>query len=209
MRLRQSSIRSSHRSHRILGTVLATAAALALAGCSGGSGASSSGDKANTNYVQGTGLVTTVPAGDRKSAINLAGKDLDGKALDISAYRGKVVVLNVWGSWCPPCRAEAADFESVFQSTQAKGVQFVGIDSRDPQITQAKLFAASRKLTYPSLYDASGQLLFSFPAGTLNPQTIPTTIILDRQGRVAVRALTALTKEQLTKILDPVIAEKS
>lgn len=208
MRLRQSSSRSSQRSHRLLGLALAAASAVALAGCSSTGGAPSN-DKANANYVQGTGLVSTVKAGDRKAPIELSGKDLDGAALDISAYRGKVVVINVWGSWCPPCRAEAADFESVFKETQPKGVQFVGIDSRDPQITQARFFVKDHGLTYPSLYDSSGQLLFSFPAGTLNPQTIPTTLVLDRQGRVAVRALAALTREQLLNIVNPVIAEKS
>ncbi|MHA6762410.1 TlpA family protein disulfide reductase [Streptacidiphilus sp. PAMC 29251] len=217
MRLRQSPHRSSsrssgrssdqisHRSARTAVAVLAAASALALAGCSASGGSS---DSANTNFVKGTGLVDTVPAKDRSAAIDLSGKDLDGKPLSLSAYKGQVVVLNVWGSWCAPCRAEAADFESVFKANQAKGVQFVGLDSRDLQITQAQYFAKDHKLTYPSFYDSSGELLLKFPPGTLNPQSIPSTLILDRQGRVAVRALTALTGEQLTKILNPVVAEK-
>ncbi|MFC1413881.1 TlpA family protein disulfide reductase [Streptacidiphilus sp. N1-12] len=197
---------SGRRSARTLVTVLAAASALVLAGCSTSRGSS---DSANTNFIQGTGLISTVPAKDRKPAVDLSGKDLDGKQLSLADYKGKVVVLNVWGSWCAPCRAEAADFESVFKATQAKGVQFVGLDSRDLQITQAQYFVRDHKLTYPSLYDSSGELLLKFPAGTLNPQSIPTTLILDRQGRVAVRALTALTGDQLTKILAPVLAEKS
>jgi peroxiredoxin len=213
MRLRQSysrsSSRSAHRSARTpatLLTALAAAAALALTGCSG-SGAHTGSSNDNANYVAGTGLTTTVPVKDRKAAVDLSGKDLDGQALNLSSYKGKVVVLNVWGSWCPPCRAEAADFESVFKATQAEGVQFVGLDTRDPQITQAKLFVSSHGLTYPSFYDVSGELLLKFPDGTLNPQAIPTTLILDRQGRVAVRALTPLTAEQLTAIIKPVLAE--
>jgi peroxiredoxin len=210
MRLRQSSRRSSdrsaHRSARTLATVFAAAAALALSGCSA-SGGSSSSD--NVNYVQGTGLVTSVPVKDRTPAVDLSGKDLNGKPLDLAAYKGKVVVLNVWGSWCSPCRKEAAGLESVFKAYQSKGVQFIGLDTRDAQIVQAQLFASSHKLTYPSFYDASGDLLLKFPAGTLNPQTIPTTLILDRQGRVAVRALEPVTAIELTEILQPVVAEKS
>jgi len=212
MRLRQSysrsSSRSAHRSARTLATVFAAAAALALTGCSASGGHTGSSND-NANYVAGTGLTTTVPVKDRKAAVDLSGTDLDGKALNLAGFKGKVVVLNVWGSWCPPCRAEAADFESVFKATQAKGVQFVGLDTRDPQVTQAKLFVSSHKLTYPSFYDASGELLLKFPSGTLNPEAIPTTIVLDRQGRIAVRALTPLTAEQLTGILKPVLAETS
>jgi peroxiredoxin len=214
MRLRQSprrsssrsSDRSAHRSARTVAAVVAAAAALALTGCSG---SSSSSDSANTNIVKGTGLTTTVPVKDRTPAVDLTGKDLDGKPLALTSYRGKVVVLNVWGSWCNPCRAEASGLESVFKAYQSQGVQFVGLDTRDAQITQAQLFVTGHKLTYPSFYDASGELLLKFPPGTLNPQAIPTTLILDRQGRVAVRALTALTSEQLTAILKPVLAEKS
>jgi hypothetical protein len=72
-----------------------------------------------------------------------------------------------------------------------------------------KAFVADHNISYPSLYDPAGDLLLKFPAGTLNPQTIPTTIILDRQGRVAARALLPLSSGQLTQMLAPVLAEKS
>src|SRR4051794_21334773 len=98
-------------SSRTLVAVLAAASALALAGCTtAGSGSS---DSDHTNIVKGSGEVTTVAAKDRTPAVELSGKDLDGKALSLASYKGKVVVLNVWGSWCAPCRAEAADFETV------------------------------------------------------------------------------------------------
>jgi peroxiredoxin len=85
----------------------------------------------------------------------------------------------------------------------------VGINTRDTQIDQAQQFVRAHGLTYPSFYDEDGSLLLQFPKGSLNPQAIPSTLILDRQGRIAVRALQALTSDQLNKILDPVIAEKS
>jgi peroxiredoxin len=188
---------------------LAAAATLLLSACSGAASSNSSDSGSQTSFVKGTGEINTVAAAHRGAAIKLSGKDLDGKALDLSAYRGKVVVINVWGSWCAPCRAEATDFESVYKANAAKGVQFLGIDTRDLQTTAAQAFVTAHGLTYPSLYDPDGELLLDFPNGTLNPQAIPSTLILDRQGRVAVRALTPLLGSQLQKILDPVLAEKS
>lgn len=194
-------------SSRTLIAALAAASALALAGCSTTSSGSS--DSSGTNFVKGTGETSTVAVKDRGAPISISGKDLDGKQLSLSDYRGKIVVLNVWGSWCSPCRAEADGLETVYNADKAKGVQFVGIDTRDLQTAQPKAFVADHNITYPSLYDPAGDLLLKFPAGTLNPQTIPTTIILDRQGRVAARALLPLSSSQLTQMLTPVLAEKS
>lgn len=193
-------------SARTLIAALAAASALALAGCSTSSG---SNDSSNTNFVKGTGETSTVAVKDRGAPISISGKDLDGNQLSLSDYRGKIVVLNVWGSWCSPCRAEADGLETVYTADKDKGVQFVGIDTRDLQTAQPKAFVADHDITYPSLYDPAGDLLLKFPAGTLNPQTIPTTIILDRQGRVAARALLPLSSSQLTQMLAPVLAEKS
>jgi peroxiredoxin len=191
---------------RTLIAALAATSALTLAGCAT---SSTSSDSSKTNLVQGTGEIATVPAADRKAPVKLSGSDLDGKTISLSDYKGKVVVLNVWGSWCSPCRAEAGDFESVYQADQAKGVAFLGIDTRDLQKPAAQSFVTDHGLTFPSLFDPDGELLLTFPPGTLNPQAIPTTLIFDRQGRVAVRALKPLSSDDLTKILAPVLAEKS
>ncbi len=195
-------------SPRTLVAALAAASALALAGCSS-TGGSSSSDSSNTSFVKGDGEVTTVAAGHRGAVINLSGKDLNGQQLALSSFRGKVVVINVWGSWCAPCRAEAPQFESVYKAEQGKGVAFLGIDTRDLQIPEAQAFVTQQGLTYPNLYDPDGSLLLHFPAGSLDPQAIPSTLILDRQGRIAVRALEPLEGSQLTQLLAPVLAEKS
>jgi thiol-disulfide isomerase/thioredoxin len=187
----------------------AAAFALALSGCSGSttSTAASSGT-GNTKFVSGTGQVTTVVKGKRQNAPALSGKDLEGKQLSLADYKGKVVVLNIWGSWCAPCRAEAPNLVAVAKADAGKGVQFIGINTRDMETSQAVSFEKEFGVPYPSLYDPYGKLILRFPKGSLNPQTIPTTIIVDRQGKIAVRALTALTEDQLNKALDPVIAEK-
>ncbi|MFD4995030.1 TlpA family protein disulfide reductase [Streptomyces buecherae] len=180
-------------------------AAIGLTACGTGG---TSGGSADTKFVQGTGGVSTVAKEDRKSAPSLSGKTLEGKQLDVDDYRGKIVVLNIWGSWCSPCRAEAPNLVKVAERTKKQGVEFIGINTRDTNEHNAQKFEKEYEVPYPSLYDPIGKLMLRFPKGSLNPQAIPTTIILDRDGGIAVRALTPLSEEALDKALKPLIAEK-
>ncbi|HEV7625572.1 MAG TPA: TlpA disulfide reductase family protein, partial [Streptomyces sp.] len=116
---------------------MVAAAASVLAGCGEGKTGSSSGDK---NFVQGTGQITKVPSGERQAAPDLAGKGVDGERLDLSEHKGKVVVLNVWGSWCRPCRDEAPNLAKVEKETDDKDVQFIGINTRDLDRANAESF---------------------------------------------------------------------
>ncbi|MFF9114064.1 TlpA family protein disulfide reductase [Streptomyces massasporeus] len=188
-------------------TLTASLAAVALLVSACGSGGTSGGG-GNTNFVTGTDGVATVAQGKRTPAPDLSGKTIAGKTLDVADYKGKVVVLNVWGSWCNPCRAEAKYFAKVSKAYADKGVQFVGINTRDTSTGAALAFEKDWDITYPSLYDPTGKLLLRFKKGTLNPQAIPSTLILDRDGKVAARSLSALSEERLLKMLKPVVAEK-
>ncbi|MEV0847582.1 TlpA disulfide reductase family protein [Streptomyces sp. NPDC049954] len=182
----------------------AAVGALLLTACGSGSSSGSGG----TNFVTGTGGISTVKAADRKPAPDIGGKTIEGKQLDLSDYKGEVVVVNVWGSWCAPCRAEAPYLVKVEKELRDKGVRFVGINTRDPDRSPAQQFEKRFGVEYPSLYDPSGKLMLRFPKGSLNPQAIPSTLVLDRDGRIAARALMALDDKKMRKMIDPLIAEK-
>ncbi len=177
--------------------VVTVLAILTLSGC-GGSG----------SVVEGEATVSQFAVADRQPAVPLTGTLLNGGAFDVSTYRGKVVVLNFWGSWCPPCRAEGPALETVATSLKGKDVQFIGIDSRDADKDAANAFLTNIGSTYPNVEDTNGELALAF-RGTLTPGTIPSTLILDRQGRVAVRILGPTTEPRLTALIAPVLAEGS
>lgn len=139
--------------------------------------------------------VGVFPVGDREPAPPLAGTTLEGEPLDVADLRGQVVVLNVWASWCAPCRAEARNLNAVHASTKDLGVAFVGIDLKDDKAA-ALAFQRTKQVPYPSLFDPEGRLLLAFRGKA--PQSPPTTIILDRQGRVAARFTQAVTEAQLS-----------
>ena len=193
------------RSRAALLAVGSAVAALVLTAC--GSGGTSGGG-GNTNFITGSDGIATVKKDERKPAPDLSGTTIDGKHLDLASYKGKVVVLNVWGSWCPPCRAEAPNLAKVARETASQGVQFVGINTRDTSTQPAREFEKNFDVPYPSLYDPTGKLMLRFKKGTLNPQLIPSTLVIDRDGRIAARALQALSEDKLRKMLDPVVAEK-
>jgi thiol-disulfide isomerase/thioredoxin len=120
--------------------------------------------------------------GERPAAPPIAGELLEGGRLDLTELRGDVVVVNVWASWCGPCRAETDDLESVYQATRASGVSFLGINIRDER-DKARSFLADR-VTYPSIFDPAFQIGLAFrePPAPVGP---PATLVIDRDGNVA------------------------
>jgi peroxiredoxin len=197
---------ASRRTRVRLAAVAGAAALLAVAGCSS---SGSSGGSAGAGFVMGKGGIDTAAPGHRQAAPDISGDTVDGGRAALSDYRGKVVVVNLWGSWCPPCRAEARGFQQVWTAYRDKGVQFLGINTRDTSVENARIFDRNFGITYPSLYDPDGAQILRFPKGSLNPQAIPTTLVIDRQGRIAARALKALPAEDLESMIKPVLAEQS
>ncbi|MFI9328141.1 TlpA family protein disulfide reductase [Kitasatospora sp. NPDC052868] len=184
----------------------AAAAALALSGCSS-SGSSGSAD-GQVGFVTSKGTnISRAEVGHRQDAPDIGGNTLEGTPVKLSDYRGKVVVLNVWGSWCGPCRSEADDLQRVWDKYKDQGVQFLGINTRDQEIKNAVRFEQEKGITYPSLFDPAGTELLKFPKGSLNSQSIPTTIVVDREGKLAARAVGGQVDEALESMLQPVLAE--
>lgn len=198
------SVRTS-RSRAALLSAGAAATALTLSACAGGG---IEGGGGGTGFITGSDGIATVKKGDRDTAPDLSGKTIDGDELDLSSYKGKVIVLNVWGSWCAPCRAEAPNLAKVSADLADEGVQFVGINTRDTSTRPAVAFEEQYKVDYPSLYDPTGKLLLRFEKGSLNPQLIPSTLVIDRDGKLAARTQQALSEEKLRRMLKPILAEK-
>jgi thiol-disulfide isomerase/thioredoxin len=148
-------------------------------------GSTGTGDK---GYVDGTGVVTRLDRAERKAPGVVEGTTLEGRDLDLADYAGKVVVLNVWGSWCPPCRKEAPTLAAAARELRGDGVVFVGVNTKDSAEAQALAFQKRYDVPYPSFFDPSGRTLLAFH-GTLNPSSIPSTVVIDADGKVAASIL--------------------
>jgi thiol-disulfide isomerase/thioredoxin len=176
---------------------LALASTLVLTGCSTG-GVSNVNENA---FVSGDGVAVYIQPADRKAAPTLAGPTLaDGQ---IALAKNQVTVLNVWASWCSPCRAEAPLLSDFSQKYRSQGVQFVGVVTRD-NLSSALAFTKRFKLDYPSFTDDS--LLAKF-RGSLVPNAIPTTLIIDAHGYVAARISGEVTVALLRQLIDRVLKD--
>lgn len=173
-------------------------AALLAAGGLTACGAESWEKKCTTSA---SGVITCRPE-QRPPARDVTGQLLDGGTYDVAADRGKVVVVNFWGSWCSPCRAEATDLQKTYDATLDSGVTFVGVNSRDDR-DAAKAFERGR-VTYPSIYDPDGRVALSFDVTQVST---PSTLILDRQGRIAVALRRSTTVAELQPLVERVAAE--
>ena len=170
---------------------------LLLAGCNSLGG---TGDK---QYISGDGRITEVKAADRGEPISLAGKTLDGSSLSLADLRGKPVVVNVWWSGCPPCRAEQPMLNRVAEDL-GSSAHLIGINIRDSSPDIGSAYVRKFHVPYPSLYDPSGKTLLAFQ-GRLSPRTIPATLVLDPEGRIAASIIGRVpTKLTLTDLVDGV-----
>lgn len=187
-------------------TVAALAAALlALTGCSTGDDAVRRGTEF---FFVAPGGKTTInyEGADRQKLPVISGEDLfdENKTISTADFAGQVLVINIWGQWCGPCRREAPELQKVAE--QAKGVQVLGIDVRDEHSREnAQDFLRDRGLTYPSIHDKGGRSLVMLRGYPRN--VVPSTIVLDKQQRVAVVFLKELLAEDLMPVVKRLAAE--
>ena len=191
--LRALYLRAGRRTVLLAAAVLAGVLAVVLVSGWGGSGNSGVTD------VDGSASAVVYSTGHRPAAPGFTATTLTGSKLSFSAYRGKVVVLNFWGSWCVPCREEASTLSQVAAQYQPSGVSFLGVDVRDT-VASAEAFAHNFHITYPSVSDPSSVITLDFTAVVPIAGT-PTTLVIDRTGHVAGAVFGTVTYPELATIL--------
>jgi thiol-disulfide isomerase/thioredoxin len=189
--------------HSAVRIAVALAATLILVSCARTGADEQTRSAGQVGYPTVPRNLTRIAPEQRKELPTVSGPTLgSNQTISSQDYRGKVVVINVWGSWCPPCRKEAPDLQAA--SVETKEIaQFVGITSKDYDPAPAEAFVRSFKITYPSIYDPTGKVLLAF-AGELPPSAIPSTMIIDREGRLAVRVLSEVSKITLVDMINDV-----
>ena len=159
----------------------------------------------NKNYVAGDGSVTEFAKADRAAPVSLKGTLFNGAEVKPEDLKGKVTVLNFWFAACAPCRIEAPQLEALHQEYKDQGVQFFGVNLRDEKAT-AEAFDKTFNLTYPSFNDKDGSVLLSV-SGIVPPGAVPTTLVLDKEGKVASRVLGEIEKSTLKALITAAVAE--
>jgi thiol-disulfide isomerase/thioredoxin len=174
---------------------------LLLSGCgSTAEAADPAAPGGDSGFVAGDGSIVILEEGQRPAAPDLVGQTLDGGTFRLSDHLGEAVVLNVWASWCAPCRAEAPALATLAAEFDGRGVQFAGLDTRDSDVS-ARAFVDRFAIPYPNIIDRDGRLQLLF-ADSLPPQAIPSTLVIDPQGRVAARALGKVSEASLRGIIE-------
>jgi thiol-disulfide isomerase/thioredoxin len=196
------------------------ASVVGLAGC--GDGRVTATDRvAEQGFVAGDGVVTVYAPEDRQPAPDFRGPLLGGGPAGATGDPGEpgeradyvladdlgsVVALNVWGSWCAPCRKEAPALARVSEDLADDGVRFVGVNTRDASEEPARGFVEEFGIGYPNVYDPKGEALLAF-RDTLPAAAIPSTLVVDRQGRMAARVVGVADEQALTELLRDLAAE--
>ncbi len=189
----------------LLAAVLSTAA---LTGCATGDDAVAQGGTFEFVAPGGKTDISYDPPESRGTPGPLSGPDLmdTARTLSLEDFAGKVVVINIWGQWCAPCRSEMTQLQRVYDETRDTGVAFLGIDVRDNDIQAPRDFVVERGITFPSIYDPAMRTMIAF-GGRYPTTVIPSTIVLDREHRVAAVFLRELLAEDLLPVVRRLAAE--
>jgi thiol-disulfide isomerase/thioredoxin len=201
--------RPAHQQRTSPSAAVATGAAvaiLALAGCSAGAIGQNTPLSSGQNFVSGSGTTVYHP-GSRPLAPDVSGRTLTGTRLRLDSFRGSVLVLNFWGSWCAPCRAEAPDLAALANRLGSRGVRFLGIDIQDDP-TNAEAFMHTFQIPYPSLNDPGDEIALAF-RDTVPAAAIPTTLVIDRTGHIAARVIGSVSYAGLKTLVGQVLAQKT
>jgi thiol-disulfide isomerase/thioredoxin len=191
----------------VVAGALAAAVALTMAACDGGPIAQDTAQSNGQSFVSGSYGTTYYKPGSRPQAPAVTGKTLTGRDFSLAADRGDVVVMNFWGSWCTPCREEAPALGALARHFQSGDVRFIGVDIQDTP-SAAEAFMQTYQIGYPSLNDPSDEIALDF-RGTLPPTGIPSTLVLDRSGRIAARIVGGVSYSGLKALITKVDGQVS
>jgi len=181
----------------------ALAAVFVVTACTGKNAVDQSGG--NYRFVSGTAKGKIIPIADRKKAGNFTGNLLDGGTMSLAQDAGKVVVINFWATWCGPCTVETPQFDALYRQTQASGVTFIGIDTKEASRDAPRAFVQDNKISYPIVYDEQAKAAVAL--GRIPALALPFTVVIDKQQRIAAVYTSVLTAKDLQPVLGQLIAE--
>lgn len=191
---------------KFIAAALAVSTLFAITGCSNDPLAQQFKAGDNKNYIAGDGTVSEFAEANRGEPIAWEGATESGGVLKSSQLTDVVVVMNFWYAGCAPCRAEAPDLVSLNKEFTGQRVQFIGVNVRDTAAT-ANAFERKFNIVWPSIIDAtSGSVLMAF-TGVVTPQAVPTTLVIDGQGRVSARILGRIEKGTLKALIKTAVSE--
>ena len=187
--------------------VLALTGVLALGACDSGAIGNSGPGSNGQSFVSGSPGTTMYAGTSGPVAPRVTGRLLSGSKFTLAQYHGHVVVMNFWGSWCTPCRAEAPSLSQLARRFTPSGVRFLGVDIRDSPVT-AEAFQRDFRIGYPSLNDPGDEIALAF-RDTVPPAGIPTTLVIGRDGRVTARVIGAVSYPGLRGLISQALAQTS
>lgn len=191
---------SGGASRRAVLSALVVAAVPALTGC--GEGSADQG----RSFTSGEGIIEQIPLPERMVVPPINGDLLQDGQYDSRNLLGMVVVYNVWGSWCVPCREEAPALRKVSRKTRPEGVRFMGINVRDNDAS-ALAFERRYGIPYPSIRTADSQAALLAFGSKLPASAVPSTMIVDREGRLAARVIGKASYGTLSALVEDVLGE--
>ena len=155
--------------------------------------------------MSGKGVITRLAVDDRKEPGEVAGETLEGEPISLEDFEGKTVVVNVWGSWCAPCRAEAPEPRGRVRGARRRRRGVPRHQLARPRPSRRAGVQRRFEVPYPSIYDQQGKTLLAF-RGTLSPNAIPSTVVIDAEGRVAASVIGEVSRSTLVGLVEDVMA---